>query len=169
MRDIRDLQDRELLEKLWKSQKQTLFYTRLVCLFLLLIIAAGAFAAVWYGPSVLETVRHTESSLRKVDGIFASVSALTGENGALMADVMETLSELDAASMGETLDKLNGLDMETLNAAMEQLQKLDFEKMNAAMESLDGMDLDRLNEVMEELDQIMPTFQRIARFFGGGT
>ena len=144
------MENQQLMEELLETQRKTLFYARMACVFTGAFLAVLVSVAVILLPEVTRTMNRAQSSLNEIDSMVSSLNAAAGEHSTSLSDVISQLGELDIGRFNETLAKLDSVDLSRLDNVMDVLETVDFERINSAIQQLDGIlePLSRLASVL---------------------
>ena len=152
---------RQILLRMVESQRKSLRYTQMTCLFLALLLTAvlGLLACVM--PSAMGTLRRLDSSLQGVDAMVGSINTMVSNvnaaagDGENVSDAITSVSDA-AASFQETMESFNGA-ISTLNGAASSV--------NEAMTKLNGIDFQVLNQAISDLAAAAEPLRQFSALF----
>lgn len=133
----------ELLQKLEKTNRQQVKYTRMICVFALV-------AAVFCGC----TLGLVYAVLPQITGVLPQISAVASQMQTVLSDLEQAtrqLSVMDFTGMVNDVDTLVTTAQSSLEQTMEKLNSIDFEALNKAIEDL--------AKVVEPMSKLMNVFQ----------
>lgn len=116
------------MENLEALQKKQLFYTRIMCVALVVVAIAAVYACAVLVPKANATLLSLDALLESTSVMVEDAKAtLEGINGmsadiSKAADGINALVEENSETLSDSMTKLNAIDFEGLNQAISDLQ-----------------------------------------------